>query len=198
MSYYRALETNAVNTNTVAKTHSNIIDTIAAGEIQEQLPAEQFLHPLPTTEVDQYATIDEVLLVLDKTHQATALVIDVSGQQLGFIAKAQLGSRFILAKAQALGCTRNELTVSDVMVPLSALRQVSSAQVLNARVGDIMATMEEDGLAYLLVVSQQSQHAVGYYDFIDMVKSSSRAMTALKPSRTFNEVVEHVLHHKEM
>ncbi|KZN54021.1 hypothetical protein [Pseudoalteromonas luteoviolacea] len=198
MSYYRALETNTVNTNAVAKTNSNLIGTIATGEIQEQLPAEQFLHPLPTTEVDQYATIDEVLLVLDKTHQATALVIDINGQQLGFISMAQLGSRFILAKAQALGCTRNELTVSDVMVPLSALRQVSTTQVLNARVGDIMATMEEDGLAYLLVVSLQDEHAVGYYDFIDMVKSSSRTMTALKPSSNFNDVVEHVLHHREM
>ncbi|KZN33307.1 hypothetical protein [Pseudoalteromonas luteoviolacea] len=197
MSYYRALETNAVNTDAVAKTNSNVMTAIASGEVQEQLPAEQFLHPLPTTEVDQYATIDEVLLILDKTHQATALVIDMNGLHLGFISMAQLGSRFILAKAQALGCKRNELTVSDVMVPLTALRQISTSQVLNARVGDIMATMEEDGLAYLLVVGQQAS-AVGYFDFIDMVKSSSRTITALKSSSAFKDVVESVLHHREM
>ncbi|KZN41080.1 hypothetical protein [Pseudoalteromonas luteoviolacea] len=195
MGYYRALKTNSVETDTVAKTNS--MTAIASNEVQEQLPAEQFLHPLPTTEVDQHATIDEVLLVLDKTHQATALVIDMNGQPLGFISMAQLGSRFILAKAQALGCTRNELTVSDVMVPLTALRQISTSQVLNARVGDIMATMEEDGLAYLLVVGQQA-NAVGYFDFIDMVKSSSRTITALKSSSAFKDVVESVLHHREM
>ncbi|MDK2594837.1 hypothetical protein [Pseudoalteromonas obscura] len=195
MSYYHALKTAAVNTGAVTNNTVNV--ATANTRAFEQLPAEQFLRPLPTIYIDLDATLDEAALVLNKTHQAAALVISTTGEPIGLISSALLGSRNVLEKAQTMGLTRNDLSVADMMIAISSLRQISTAQVVEAQVGDIKATIEADGLTYLFVQNSQ-QKAVGYFDVIDLVKSSNGVITALKPCHDFKDVVAQILHNKEM
>ncbi|KID58115.1 hypothetical protein JF50_05140 [Pseudoalteromonas luteoviolacea] len=195
MSFYHALKTAAVDEGAVINNTFNVVTT--STQTFEQLPAEQFLRPLPAIHIDVDACLDDATLVLNKTHQSVALVMSSANEPVGLIALAQLGSRNVLEKAQTMGLSRSELVVSDLMVPMTSLRQISTAQVVNAHVGDIKATIEADGLSYLFVQNSQKK-AVGYFDIIDLVKSSNGVISTLKPSHDFKDVIAQILHNKEM
>lgn len=195
MSFYHALKTAAVDEGAVINNTFNVVTTNT--QTFEQLPAEQFLRQLPAIHIDVDACLDDATLVLNKTHQSVALVMSSANEPVGLIALAQLGSRNVLEKAQTMGLSRSELVVSDLMVPMTSLRQISTAQVVNAHVGDIKATIEADGLSYLFVQNSQKK-AVGYFDIIDLVKSSNGVISTLKPSHDFKDVVAQILHNKEM
>ncbi|AOT09527.1 hypothetical protein [Pseudoalteromonas luteoviolacea] len=195
MSFYHALKTAAVDNGAVINNTFNVVTTNT--KTFEQLPAEQFLRPLPAIHIDVDACLDDATLVLNKTHQSVALVMNSANEPVGLIALAQLGSRNVLEKAQKMGVSRSELVVSDMMVPIASLRQISTAQVVNALVGDIKATIEADGLSYLFVQNSQKK-AVGYFDIIDLVKRSNGVISTLKASHDFKDVVAQILHNKEM
>ncbi|KZN60807.1 hypothetical protein N473_02280 [Pseudoalteromonas luteoviolacea CPMOR-1] len=195
MSFYHALKTAAVDEGAVINNTFNVVTTNT--QTFEQLPAEQFLRPLPAIHIDVDACLDDATLVLNKTHQSVALVMSSANEPVGLIALAQLGSRNVLEKAQTMGLSRSELMVADMMVPMTSLRQISTAQVVDAHVGDIKATIEADGLSYLFVQNSQKK-AVGYFDIIDLVKSSNGVISTLKPSHDFKDVVAQILHNKEM
>ncbi|MDK1289393.1 hypothetical protein [Pseudoalteromonas umbrosa] len=195
MSFYHALKTAAIDSGAVTNNVFNV--ATAHTKTFAQLPAEQFLRPLPAIHIDIDASLNDATLVLNKTHQAAALVVNANSEPVGLISLAQLGSRNVLETAQKMGLSRSELTVSDMMVSINSLRQISTAQVVNAQVGDIKETIEADGIAYLFVQNSQKK-AVGYFDIIDLVKNSNGMITTLKPCHDFKDVVAQLLHNKEM
>ena len=62
--------------------------------------------------------------------------------------------------AQRLNLHRDELTLHDVMTPLSNLAGVSLQSISYACIGDALQTMEHQGMMFLLVTAQTMKFAV--------------------------------------
>ncbi|MCF2907325.1 hypothetical protein L1285_03160 [Pseudoalteromonas sp. DL2-H2.2] len=161
--------------------------------------AQKYMHNLDgqtAIYLDPDTSIDDATLVLNKTHVASMFVAQ-KGQLQGIISQARLGSRHILKEAQLRGCQRNELVVSDVMLPLQTLKQVNLNKLRDASAGDVLVTMESHGLDYLLVTEPETNQICGYFDLVELIKVGGRPVNQLRPAEHFNDIVVSVLHHAE-
>lgn len=198
MNTYAVLKTQPVNNYAaVAQSFPAVCNT----DNPEQAPAHCLMHNLhlaPMQHIDANSSIDEALLVLDKTHRRASFVVDSKDQFVGIISTARLGSRYVLSTAEKRGCNRRELNVTDVMIPLSEIRQITLKQMTSTLVGNVLKTMEESGLEFLLVMDQDASQPVGYFDLIDMLKACGRSVNTIKPANKFSDIVGTILHHAEI
>ncbi|GEK11543.1 CBS domain-containing protein [Pseudoalteromonas peptidolytica] len=197
-----------MNTNTVIKTQPVFAYELAENHFPacgtdnlEQAPAHCLMHTLHLSlmqHIDENSSIDEAALVLTKTHRRASFVVDSQEKLVGMISNARLGSRYVLSMAEKRGCTRRDLTVNDVMIPLSELRQITLKQTSQAVVGKVLKTMEEAGHEFLLVIDDSTLYPVGYFDLIDLLKACGRAVNSIKPANKFSDIVGTILHHAEI
>ncbi|MCG9758651.1 MULTISPECIES: CBS domain-containing protein [Pseudoalteromonas] len=197
MNTYTVLKTQPVANHELAENNFPACNT----DNLEQAPAHCLMHNLhlaPMQHIDENSSIDEATLVLDKTHRRASFVVDSKEKLVGMISNARIGSRYVLSIAERRGCTRRDLNVNDVMIPLSDLRQITLKQTSQTVVGNVLKTMEEGGFEFLLVIDEVTQHPVGYFDLIDMMKACGRAVNSMKPANKFSDIVGTILHHAEI
>ncbi len=76
------------------------------------------------------------------------LVIDSEDKLLGITSSADLQSSKIMMLAQRLNLHRDEITLHDVMTPLSNLAGASLQSISYACIGDVLQTMEHQGMMF--------------------------------------------------
>ena len=83
------------------------------------------------------------------------LVVDDLENVLGVITATDLlGEKPMMAATQR-GLRRDELTVADIMVPAAQVEVIALADVDNARVGHVLATLRRAGRQHALVVDEE-------------------------------------------
>lgn len=167
----------------------------------DQAPAHQMMHNLllfPMQNIDESSSIDEANLVLSKTLRRASFVVDKKSQIIGMISTARLGSRYMISIAEKRGCARADLSVTDVMIPIKDMLQVSLKQVMQSDVGTVVRTMEKTGAEFLIVVDDITSMQVGYFDLIDLAKVYGKPLNTIKPANNFRDIVGTLLHHNEM
>lgn len=102
--------------------------------------------------------LDQTLHVMMRAGVRMAFVSDVNGLLAGMVTAEVLMGERPVHRAMTEQIPREELTLSDVMMPLARLEVTDMQHVRTARVGDIVATMREHGLRYLLVTEQHEGH----------------------------------------
>jgi CBS domain containing-hemolysin-like protein len=155
-------------------------------------------HQVPPQLVDERTSLDDALLIMQQTHMRTSFVVDEKNNMLGVISKARLTSSYVLKISAKTGVNRADLTVRDVMIPLSSLSSISELAMRTARVGDVIQSMENAGQEYLLVVSQAPERICGYFDLIDMSRMVGYPLNQVKQANTFSEIVDSLWHHAEI
>ncbi|MFC3031732.1 CBS domain-containing protein [Pseudoalteromonas fenneropenaei] len=164
-------------------------------------PASQAMHAfhiVPPQLIDVDTSVDEAIMVLDKTHNRTSFVVDKLNNMLGVISKARLKSSYVLKVAAKIGVNRKDLSVGDIMVKLDKLNSVSEFAIRSARVGDVLKTLESEGHEHLLVVNHTPERVVGYFDLIDMAHMIGRPLSQIKLAKSFGEIVDSLWHHNEI
>lgn len=95
--------------------------------------------------------LDQTLHVMLRAGVRMAFVSGTHGELVGMVtADTLMGERPVL-RALAHNVHRQELSLADVMTPLTYWEVADMQAVRHARVGDIVATLREHGLRYLLV-----------------------------------------------
>lgn len=95
--------------------------------------------------------LDQTLHVMLRAGVRMAFVSGAQGELVGMVtADTLMGERPVL-RALAHNVHRQELSLADVMTPLTHWEVADMQAVRHARVGDIVATLREHGLRYLLV-----------------------------------------------
>jgi hypothetical protein len=95
--------------------------------------------------------LDETLHVMMRAGVRMAFVSGVDGQLAGMVtAEVIMGERPVRL-AMTAKVHHKELTLSDVMTPLTQWEVTDMQHIRTSRVGDIVATMREHGLRYLMV-----------------------------------------------
>ncbi|CAH9049886.1 hypothetical protein PSECIP111951_00505 [Pseudoalteromonas holothuriae] len=164
-------------------------------------PAREVMHgfaQVPPQLIDSNTVLDDALLIMQQTHMRISFVVDAHNNMLGLISKARLSSSYVLKISAKKGIPRADMTVSDVMTPLSSLNSVNELAVGSARVGDIVESMEMAGHEHLLVVSQTPQQICGYFDLIDISRMTGSSLNQVKSANSFSEIVDSLLHHAEI
>ncbi|WP_105168962.1 CBS domain-containing protein [Pseudoalteromonas sp. T1lg23B] len=155
-------------------------------------------HQVPPQLIDSNTSVNDALLIMQQTHMRISFVVDKQNNMLGIISKARLSSSYVLRISTKKGISRTEMSVADVMIPLSSLNSVNELTLRTAKVGDIMKSMEAAGHEHLLVVSQVPARVCGYFDLIDISRMTGKAMNQHKPASSFSEIVDSLWHHAEI
>jgi hypothetical protein len=78
-------------------------------------------------------------------------VTDVHGRIVGMVSAEQLSGERPLQRALAAHVHHSELTLEDLMTPLTDWAVVDAGELAHARVGDVVATLHATGQRYLFV-----------------------------------------------
>ncbi len=109
-------------------------------------------NPLPSG-----MSVDEASTVMSISQTKIKLVINKDQQVLGVITLLDLNSVKVLATAQAMGIPRRDLSVRDLMTPVSKLQAIHHASLENARVADVVDTLEHNHQRFLVVLDDHQQ-----------------------------------------
>ena len=154
------------------------------------------LEPLQYIDID--TNLDDANRILEKTHMRTSFVVDGQNQLKGVISKARLASSYVLKIAGKKGLTRAQLTIGDIMVRLEEIDTVSETTLANAKVGDVLKTMEKASYEYLLVTGANQNELRGYFDLIDIAKITGYSLNQAKSAKTFSQLVDSLVNHSEI
>lgn len=96
-------------------------------------------------------TVDEALLVMRKTHVRSVIVIDKNEQFLGLLTLADLESRKVLSLANSMRVSRSDLAIRELMTPKDKLSGISYMALADARIGDVLKTLQHRGVPHMLL-----------------------------------------------
>ncbi|GAB4125957.1 MAG: hypothetical protein Fur0040_08410 [Sideroxydans sp.] len=128
-----------------------------------------------------------MLLVLDENEQVAGLITasDILGEK---------PVRFL----QNMGGTHADIMVRDIMTPQRELEVLKIADVLNAKVGDIVVTLKQANRQHSLVVSETPdgrQSVCGLFSITQIARQLGVQVQSFELARTFAEI-EAVIAHK--
>ncbi|MDU0353839.1 CBS domain-containing protein [Paraglaciecola aquimarina] len=139
-------------------------------------------------------SIEQATDLLKNTHMSKALVRNSLEQFVGIVTLADLQSSRVLSTANKLGVPRGDLTIAHLMTPKSECIGLQLQSVMSSTIGDVLATMHEQGTPYLLVIAHTNKEIVGMISAIDIAKSLHMPVQISPKPRNFQEVMAAVAH----
>jgi len=114
------------------------------------------LHHSPCVVAGHRDGLDQTLHLMRRAGVRMVFVAGADGELAGMVTAEDLQGERPVVRASAHHVPHHELTVSDIMVPVTQWDTVDIAQVRVAHLGEIVATMREHNLRYLLVTQQKA------------------------------------------
>ncbi|RZI84176.1 MAG: CBS domain-containing protein [Rubrivivax sp.] len=96
-------------------------------------------------------SLESTLHVMRRAGVRMVFVAGSDGQLAGIVTADLLHGERPVLRASNAQVAHRELSVADVMIPITHWETIDLAQVRTARLGDIVATLHEHGMRYLLV-----------------------------------------------
>lgn len=123
-------------------------------------------------------------------------VSGADGELVGMVTAEDLQGERPLQRASAHQLHHHELTLADIMVPVTQWDAVDLAQVRTADLGDIVATLHEHNLRYLLVTQRKAGATVlrGLFSARRLEMAMSTSIEPDMHSRNFAELEQALAH----
>lgn len=118
------------------------------------------LHRSPCVVASHRDGLDQTLHLMRRAGVRMVFVAGADGELVGMVTAENLQGERPVLRASAHQVHHHELTLSDIMVPVTQWETVDVAQVRVAHVGEIVATMREHNLRYLLVTQKKDGSTV--------------------------------------
>jgi len=99
--------------------------------------------------------LDQTLHLMLRAGVRMVFVAGADGELVGMVTAEDIQGERPVLRASSHHIPHNELTLADVMIPVTHWDTVELSQVRTAHLGDVAQTMHEHGLRYLLVVQQK-------------------------------------------
>lgn len=154
------------------------------------------LHHSPCVIASHRDGLDQTLHLMRRAGVRMVFVAGLDGQLVGMVTAEVLQGERPVVRASSHHVPHRELTVADIMVPITQWDTVDIAHVRVAHVGDIVATLREHNLRYLLV-TQKKDGATVLRGLFSVSRLEQALNTTIEPdlhSRNFAEL-EMVLAH---
>lgn len=155
-----------------------------------------FKHVRPFSTTNS-TTIDEIVQKMIACGVRLLFVADKNDALLGLVTYNDIFGEKPVRYLQENGGKREEISAKDIMTPLARLEALETADILQARIGDIVETMKSSGRQHILVVKDQadgSQVISGLFSSTQIenrldikIELSPRANTFADLERALNE-----------
>jgi imidazole glycerol phosphate synthase subunit HisF len=142
------------------------------------------------------STTEQTVHLMLRAGVRMVFVSGPDGQLVGMVTAEDIQGERPVVRASSHMVRHGELTLSDVMIPVSHWDTVDLSHVRTARLGDIAATMHEHGLRYLLVTQAKNDRMMlrGLFSAQRLEAALNTTIEADLHSRSFAEL-EQVLAH---
>lgn len=123
-----------------------------------------------------------------------ACVKNSSHHMIGLLALRELHGRKATQVTTRTQTNWKELTVKELMTPLSALPQVQLSDLKKSRIGDVAATLKASGRDFLVVVDEGE--VFGVVSSLKVAELTGESVNVFHLPSTFAEIIS-VVNHKE-
>ena len=138
-------------------------------------------------------TITDALKQVGAQQSDFVLVTDEHQKLIGLVSSADLQSSKITIIAERLNMQRSEVSLRDIMTPVSRLTGVSMQSLSYACIGDALQTMEHQGTMFLLVTTA-SNEICGLISARQIAKTLHIPVHISPIAHSFSEVLENIEH----
>lgn len=142
---------------------------------------------LPPLTLDPGVTAEAAEIAMLYSHTNLQLVTDADHNLLGIISIRDISGDKMLATAAVMGVSRQDLTVRDLMTPVSNLPYVKHEALSKATVGDLVTILESQKQRFLVVIDQHEQ-LCGLICADDIARLLGRELNILPAANYFGEV----------
>lgn len=175
----------------LSRLNSNL--SINGGEsvaLEPSSPASQvfidFDHRQPMV-LEQGVSVDDAAYLLRITHAKLKLVVDKKDQFRGIVSLRDIDSVKVLATASAMGVSRTDLVVKDIMTPAHRLQGISKRVLDRVSVSDLVEAMEFEGARYLMVLDETGE-LCGMVSADEIAHRLGKNLDVTPVAKGFNEV----------
>jgi CBS domain-containing protein len=149
------------------------------------------LSRIPAATIDRFATVEEANQSMILRGVRLLLVVNDNRRIVGLITSTDTLGEKPMVIAQSRGARRSDLSVADIMVPVSDVEAMRIEDVKKSSVGDIVLTLQNAGRAHALVVSANDQGSlslVGIFSVSQIARQLGIPIQTHERARTFAEV----------
>ncbi len=140
--------------------------------------------------IESTTPIDEAENLMKRAHVKLKLVVNKEGKLRGIIAHADLESQHIL-QLTTQGYQRRDITVGDLMIPRRDLSALDYDELRNSTIGQIIATLKQNGVQHCLVVDKNTHSIRGLISASDIARKLHLPVE-IHRTPTFVEIFEAV------
>lgn len=154
------------------------------------------LHHSPCVVASHRDGLDATLQLMQRAGVRMVFVADVNHELVGMVTYEHIQGERPVLRATTAHVPHHELTVADVMVPVSQWDTVDLAVVRHACLGEVAATLHTHGLRYLLV-TQTRQGVTTLRGLFSAARLEKALKTPIEPdlhSRSFAELGQALAH----
>lgn len=128
----------------------------------------------------------EAELLMQKSHLQLALVVDSAGEFVGTIDIQKLNDQSLMPFISK-GSARDEILVSELMVPRAQVKALEFQALAHASIADIIAVLRKQGEQQCLVVDVEKHQIRGLISTGDISRRLHMPIEITRPA-TFSEI----------
>ena len=191
MSNFKELRTQNVSHGVIASTFADDQPLIDLSSPALKM-VNNFTQKTPIR-AEHTTTITDALKQVSAQQSDFVLVTDENQKLIGLVSSADLQSSKITIIAERLNTPRSEVSLRDIMTPISRLTGVSMQSLSYACIGDALQTMEHQGTMFLLVTTASSE-ICGLISARQIAKTLHIPLHISPIAHSFSEVLENIEH----
>ena len=142
--------------------------------------------------IDSSLSAIEANRMMMKTHSNVALIVDDNGCFIGLVSSRILTERSII-RLVANGMAREDINVTEVMLPRDSIQAIDIEKIRRSKVGDIVDVLQKCGEEYCLVVDSTTHLICGMFGISDIARRLHTPIL-LRRKQTFADLVTAMTH----
>lgn len=154
--------------------NSNDIQFLASPEVPQNLslisPALQFFTDFTQTQplvIESTVSAVEVKKLMQKAHVRMKFVVDEKDHFMGIISSDELIDRRLVQKISE-GFKRDEVPLTELMIPKKSLKALDYTEVSKATIGDVIHMLKDSGERHCLVIDRDKNQVRGIFSASDL------------------------------
>lgn len=144
----------------------------------------------PPVELLESTLVSDAESAMKQALSRYACIKNSNAQMIGLLALRELHGRKATQVTTSTQTNWKELSVKDLMLPLSVLPQVQLHDLQNARIGDVAATLKASGRDFLVVVQQHE--VCGVVSSLKVAERTGESINVFHLPSTFAEIISAV------
>ncbi|GAB3112304.1 CBS domain-containing protein [Aestuariicella hydrocarbonica] len=132
-------------------------------------------------------SVDDAATAMQYSHTNLKLVADRDNFLLGIVSLRDINSVKVLSTASAMGISRSDLTVKDLMTTAQQLHCIKRDRLKQATVSDVVDLLEKEKQRFLLVLDREEQ-LTGLICAEEIARLLGKQLDTLPRANDFKEV----------